>query len=55
MNEPVQVVVTVRLAWWAKAYVQSVALFAQMTGMEPDTEKVTAMLIKGLRTKVEMR
>lgn len=52
-DRPIQYLVRVRIAWWARAYVQSVALFALMTGMEPDHEKVAAMLMKGLRTEVK--
>jgi len=44
-----RLVVTIRIAWWVRWYISGVALFAMLTGLEPDTEKVKATAMKGVR------
>ena len=41
--------VTIRIAWWVRWYISGVALFAMLTGLEPDMEKITAKVMKGVR------
>ena len=47
-----KLVVEIRLAWWARAYLSSVLCFARLTGMEPDSDKVIATTMRGIKTKV---
>lgn len=42
----------VKVSWWVLPYVQSVALFARMTGQEPDFGKVLAKVLKGIRLEI---
>lgn len=39
----------VRVAWWVKPYLQSVALFARITGTEPDWERVRSTVLRGIK------
>ena len=41
--------VTIRIAWWVRWYISGAALFAMLTGREPDMEKVKATVMKGVR------
>ena len=43
--------VTVRVAWWVRWYISGVALCAFITGAQPDMEKITAKVKKGVRIK----
>lgn len=47
-----QITVSVRIAWWALLYARCVYAFAYLHGLEPDHERVTAVLRKGCRTRV---
>jgi hypothetical protein len=40
---------SVRFAWWVMPYVQSVALFAHLTGLEPDYARVARTVARGTR------
>ena len=52
--EPVRVTASLQIsvAWWVRPYLGSVALFAAITGMEPNMAKVSAVVQRGLRTRV---
>lgn len=39
----------VKVSWWVLPYVQSVALFARMTGLQPDFDKVVRTALRGIR------
>lgn len=41
--------VSVRVAWWVRWYVASVALTSRLTGMEPDMSKVMRWVERGVR------
>ena len=41
--------VTIRVAWWVRWYISGVALCAFITGAQPDMEKITAKVMKGVR------
>ena len=41
--------ITVKVAWWVRPYIQCVALFAKATGMEPDVDKVTRTVMRGIK------
>lgn len=46
--ERCSITLKVRTAWWVVPYIQSVELFALMTGMEPDLGKVTRTVLRGI-------
>ncbi len=48
-----QLTVTVRFAWWARTYFNACMLFAWLTGMEPDSEKIAATVARGMKVKFE--
>ncbi len=50
-----QITVKVRtsIAWWVKPYLQSLALFSRLTGMDVDVDKALHFAMKGVRIKVE--
>lgn len=41
--------IKVRIAWWVRWYISGVALFAMLTGFEPDMEKIKAKVMKGIK------
>jgi len=43
------ITLTVQVAWWVRWYISGVALFAMLTGLEPDMERVKATAMKGVR------
>ena len=47
MVAPVEL--TVKVSWWVLPYLHSVALFASMTGLRPDFEKVARTALRGIR------
>lgn len=49
------ITVTLKVAPWVRWYIQSVALFAQMTGMEPDVEKIVATCMRGVKVSHPVR
>lgn len=53
MAKSVQITVTVRASWWLRLYLSGVVLCAQMTGLEPDWQKVQKVVRRGLTFKVE--
>ena len=44
-----RLVVTIRIAWWVRWYISVVALCAFLSGFQPDMEKITAKVMKGVR------
>jgi hypothetical protein len=47
---------TVRFKWWVKPYINSLILFCNTAGLEPDIEKVTDFIVsKGIYFKRELR
>ena len=44
-----RITIKVRVAWWVRWYISGVALFAFITGAQPDMEKITAKVMKGVR------
>lgn len=40
---------TVRFSWWVQPYLTGVILFARTFGMEPDLDKVTSTVMRGVR------
>lgn len=48
-----QLTFTIRFAWWARTYFNACMLFAWLTGMEPDSEKIAATVARGMRLEFE--
>lgn len=44
--------VSVKRAWWVIPYLRACMLFAWLTGMEPDGEKIASTVSRGM--KIEM-
>ena len=45
------VTITVRVSWWVRWYVASVALMSNLTGADPDVEKVGRWVKRGVRVR----
>ena len=41
--------VKITVAWWVRWYISGVSLFAMLTGLEPDIEKIKATVMNGVR------
>lgn len=46
-------VVHIKLSCWVKPYLYACMLFAWLTGMEPDGEKIAATVARGMKVKFE--
>lgn len=44
--------IKVTVAWWWRLYVYGVIFTSMITGLEPDMDKVEAVILKALRTEV---
>lgn len=47
--------IRVSVAWWLRLYLQSVVLFASITGMEPDRDKVGRAIARGVSFRLGWR
>ena len=45
------ITLTVRVAWWVRPYIQSVAIFAFLTGMTPDPKKIAKTVMRGVTVR----
>jgi len=45
--------VYVKRAWWVIPYLNAVVLFAEVMGLEPDLEKVSATITRGFKVVTE--
>ena len=43
------ITINISLAWWVRPYLYGVALFAFLTFMDPDIDKVTKVVLRGVR------
>lgn len=50
-----QLTVTIRFAWWARTYFNACMLFAWLTGMEPDNEKIAATVSRGMKCELKSK
>lgn len=41
--------ITIKRSWWVMPYLYGVQLFSELTGMEPDYDKVAATALRGLK------
>lgn len=47
-----KIVCVVRWAWWWRVYVQGVLIMVQLTGRQPDYEKISYWCKRAVRVKV---
>jgi len=47
-----QLTVSIKRAWWAIPYVRACMMFAWLTGMEPDVEKIAAIISRGMKCEI---
>jgi hypothetical protein len=45
--------VTIKTAYWLKAYLYALGLFCEIMGMEPDPKKLDRMIARGIKVKAE--
>jgi hypothetical protein len=45
------VTISVHFAWWLKPYLAGVRMMCLLTGMQPDIDKVVAVMHKGMKAK----
>lgn len=45
--------VIVKRSWWVIPYLRACMLFAWLTGMEPDGEKIAATVMRGIKCQVQ--
>lgn len=47
------VTLSVHCAWWLRAYLHCVVFTSEVTGLEPDMDKVGRWIDRGVRARVE--
>lgn len=40
------------LQWWVKPYIYTLVFFCTITGLRPDTDKVAATVMRGIKIEV---
>lgn len=45
--------ITVRRAWWVTPYLQAVMWFSDLTGLEPDIDKVAGTVLRGFTWSID--
>lgn len=43
----------VRVSWWVKPYIRAVGVFCAITGLQPDTDKISQTVMRGMRLEVK--
>ncbi|EGH43289.1 MULTISPECIES: hypothetical protein [Pseudomonas syringae group] len=51
----VDLIVSVKVCWWLRAYLYGVALMSDFTGLDPDPGKVGFWLKRGVRVKCKLK
>lgn len=46
------ITVTVRLAWWVMPYMNAVARFSELVGLDPDVDKVVSTAMRGVKLSI---
>jgi len=46
------ITVSIKLAWWLRAYLRGVGFISELTGLEPDPEKVSWWVERGVTIKL---
>lgn len=49
------VTITIRLTWWLRIYLMTIALLCEITGMEPNMDRVGFWIKKGIRLDLPRR
>lgn len=44
--------VSIKLAWWLPAYIAGVRFMAELTGMEPDMDRVEKWIRRGIKLNI---
>ncbi len=44
---------SIKRSWWVMPYVHGVRLFSELTGMEPDMERVSATVMRGFKVAIK--
>ncbi|MBS5840654.1 MAG: hypothetical protein KID05_16005 [Pseudomonas sp.] len=44
----ISLIITIKRAWWVMPYIYGVQLFSELTGLDPDYDKVAATIARGL-------
>ena len=47
--------VQIKLSWWVIPYLRACALFAWLSGMEPDVDKITSNVLRGVKLRMEAK
>lgn len=45
------ITITVKVAWWVRPYISSLALIARVTGLRPDPDRVQRVLMRGVTVR----
>lgn len=45
--------ISIKRSWWVIPYLRACMLFAWLTGMEPDGEKIAATVMRGMKLELE--
>lgn len=49
----IDMMITIKRAWWVIPYLQAVLWFRDWTGLEPDVEKVTGFALRGFTWSID--
>lgn len=52
MSRAITVHVQLKVSWWFRLWLEGLTLVAFLAGREPDPQKVVAMAMRGIKTKV---
>jgi len=47
------VTISIRVAWWLRWYLAGVALMCELTGCQPDYDRVRCWVLRAIRLRVE--
>lgn len=45
--------VRIKLSWWLRVYLNTLGVLCNLTGMEPNNERVGLWISKGVRVKID--
>ena len=43
----------VRVSWWVKPYIRAIGLLCAITGLQPDADKISQTVMRGMRLEVK--
>jgi hypothetical protein len=43
------ITVSIKLAWWVNPYLTGVRIMSELTGLEPDYDRVVATVLRGIK------